>query len=102
MKEHYDFWIEKAKEHQEKKQFEEAVKCYDKIRKIQKSIEQKDFWLQKGIFLFEVGQYEEALTCFEKEIEINKEGFDSYFWMGITLYRLKNYPQSLENIDKGL
>ena len=100
MQEYIEYWTEKAKIYKINKQFEMAIKCYDRILQMKSSLQKENFWYHQGNFLMELGRYEESINYYDKDIELNKENFDSYFKKGITLYKLKKFVESNECFDK--
>lgn len=73
--------ILKGNKHFYKKEYSEAIKCYDKAIELDPS--NFDAWYSKGNVLGELGSYVEAIDCYDKAIEIdpsNAYGWDNKGW----------------------
>jgi len=95
-----EYWEQKAKDFKKNGKFEEAVKIFDKVKKITKERKDINFWYKTAIHYWDIGEFEHAKNALEKNLEINQTSYDSLFLMGKIFYKLQNYEQSLEYYNK--
>ena len=94
------YWINKGHALQNLKQYEKAIRCYDKAFEINP---QREFaWSDKGVALYNLKRYGEAIRCYDKAVEINPQ--DDFAWnnKGNALRDLKQYEEAIRCYDKSL
>jgi tetratricopeptide (TPR) repeat protein len=93
-------YILKGNEHSYKKEYNEAIRWYDKAIEI--DYNNFDLWFNKGNALDELGKYKEAIKCYDKALELNPN--DVYAWnnKGYSLYSLGNKVEAIKCYDKAL
>ena len=78
-------WHYKGVYNYEQKNYEEALKCWDKAYELEKNLVRdgnynqpfnddmvENIWFGKSIVLSELGRIEEALTCIDQAIKLNR------------------------------
>jgi len=68
--------ILKGNEYYYKKEYNEALKCYDKAIEINPN--SANAWNNKGLALVLLSNYDEALKCYDKAIEINPNSANAW------------------------
>ena len=78
-------WYYKGANYTEQKNYEEAIKCWDKAYELEKNLVRdgnynqqfdddmvENIWFGKSIALGELGRIEEALTCIDQALKLNR------------------------------
>ena len=96
LKEH----ILKGNEYYYKKEYNNAIQCYDKALEIDANY--ADAWYNKGAVLGDLLKHNEAIQCFDKAIEIDPN--NAYAWSnkGLALSNLRKYDDAIQCFDKAL
>jgi tetratricopeptide (TPR) repeat protein len=92
--------ILKGNEHYDKKEYEEAIKNYDKA--IELDPKYSDPWNNKGISLAILGKDEEAIECFDKALAIDPNYVLAWNNKGNALTNLGKYNEAIECYDKAI
>ena len=80
------------------KQFEEAIKNFDKAIEI--NSEDHESWQFRGASKFRLNQYEEAIKNFDKAIEIDPKNSNNWDWRGSAHLRLMKYELAERDFNK--
>ncbi|MGE5634650.1 MAG: tetratricopeptide repeat protein, partial [Deltaproteobacteria bacterium] len=96
LKEH----ILKGNEYYYKKEYNNAIQCYDKALEIDANY--ADAWYNKGSSLGNLLKHNEAIQCFDKAIEIDPNNAYAWSYKGVTLYKLGKRDESIQCYDKAL
>jgi tetratricopeptide (TPR) repeat protein len=84
-----------------KEEYDEAIKCYDKVLEI----DPNDIFAlnNKGLALDDLGKHDEAIKCYDKVLEIDPN-YAAAVWYnkGLALYHLGNYNEAIKCYDKAL
>ena len=97
-------FMAEAEKYYNDKNYEEAVKCYDEIIKIDSAF--KDAYNNRGLSYKNLGRYEEAITDFTKAIEIdikvntNPTYKEAYNNRGNLYNNLGRYEEAVLDFDK--
>src|SRR5690348_194625 len=92
--------ILKANEHYYKKEYDEAIECYDKALEIDPK--DADALNNKGLALNKLGKYKEAIEYYDKASEIDPKYVLAFNNIGSALCDLKKYKEAIESFDKAL
>ena len=66
-----DIWLSKGLTAYNLRNYEEAIKCYNKALELDPNF--KEAWFRKGMAIGVLGNYEVAIECHENAIEIDPE-----------------------------
>ena len=96
LKEH----ILKGNEYYYKKEYNNAIQCYDKAIEIDANY--ADAWYNKGAVLDDLLNHNEAIQCFDKALEIDPNNAYAWSYKGVTLYKLGKRDESIQCYDKAI
>jgi Flp pilus assembly protein TadD len=85
-------WFERAYSFYENKNFDEAIRCYQKAIELEPDLDAAHNNL--GIVFRHLKRYDEAETAFRKAIELNPDYAQAYSNLGILLKNLKRYDEA--------
>ena len=93
-------WYDKGLALYEFKNFEEAIKAYEKAIEI--NPKDSNAWYDKGLALYEFKNFEEAIKAYEKAIEINPKDSNAWYNKGLALYEFKNFEEAIKAYEKAI
>lgn len=82
------------------KKYKQSLKYIKKA--IKEEPEYSDNWVITGIIKVEFNDFDEALKDFNKALNINPKNFCAYRGIAFTYYRLGEYNNALQNINKAI
>ena len=74
-------WHKKGKTFSLSKNYEEAMKCYDKALELDPNV--ANSWYNKGQVFMHLENYEEAMKCFDKALELDHNHLDAWFHIAV-------------------
>jgi tetratricopeptide (TPR) repeat protein len=92
--------ILKGNEHYYNKEYNEAIKYYDKALEIDPKYALA--WNNKGVAVGKLEKYNEAIGCYDKALEIDPKDADEWYNKGNALHDLGKYKEAIECYDKAL
>ena len=92
--------ILKGNEHYYKKEYEEAIRNYDKAIRINPKY--AAVHNNKGRSLYHSKRYKEAIECSKRAVELDRKYPDAWMNIGRSLYKLGKYEEAIENLDKAV
>jgi tetratricopeptide (TPR) repeat protein len=92
--------ILKGNEHYYKKEYEEAIKWYD--RAIKKDRTKTVVWFNKGFALMRRGKYNDAVSCFDNYLKINPFNASALNNKAYSLAKINKSIEALPVVDKAL
>jgi tetratricopeptide (TPR) repeat protein len=95
-----DDWFNEGHYLDQAGKYEEAVKAYDKVLKI--NPQYADAWYNKGIALVNLRKYKEAINAYDEALKINPQYADAWYNKGIALAKLKKYKDAIKVNDEAM
>lgn len=87
-------WHKKGKTFSLSKNYEEAMKCFDKALELDPNV--ANSWFNKGQVFMHLENYEEAMHCFVKALELNHNHLDASFHLALILVRQGRKEESMK------
>lgn len=91
---------QKAKDFEDKKEYDEALQCYDEILKIRPD-DGLTITSKRRIYSM-LGKFKEAIECCDKEIEIDPQDNFAYLFKGTYLHKLGKFEEAIKCFDKSI
>ncbi|WP_343277562.1 tetratricopeptide repeat protein, partial [Kamptonema sp. UHCC 0994] len=95
-----DAWFDRAKEQDERGDFEGAIASYDKAIKFKP--DDHKVWNNRGLALFNLGQFEEAIASYDKAIEFKPDDHEAWNNRGLALDDLGRIEEAIASYDKAI
>ena len=95
-------WLNKGSLLVELKNYEEAVKCFDRVIDIAPKMVGGGAWGNKAKACIELKDYEKAVVCSDKALEINPKRAGIWNYKAYSLCELKRYKEAVECINKAI
>lgn len=97
-----DKWNNRGDAFQDKGEYEEAIRCYNKALRINDCDIRVRALGSKGNALFVLDKYDEAIQCYDKALDIDER--DELLWVlrGYSLQAQGKYKQAIQCYDKAL
>lgn len=93
-------WLERADELFEQNRFHEAVRCYEKVVKVQPNA--MTAWFKLGLALEHIEQFALAVKAYKKVTQRQAEDYLAWLKLGKVLERLRKYEEALTAYDQVL
>mgnify|MGYP003384615319 FL=1 len=95
-----DEWLEHAVHLEERSNFDDAIKCYDKVA----ALEATNFsaWFRKGVLLRKKSCFEDAIYCMNYALRLDTVNGGALSEKGLCLVHLGRHEQALTWFDKAL
>lgn len=93
-------FYERARTHQWARQFDLAIKDYD--RALARQTNDVDTWIGRGLALLGLERLDDALADFDRAIEIDPSRADGYFARSTGLMRERRYKEAIPDLDRAI
>lgn len=93
-------WLEYAVHLEQSSNFDDAIKCYDKVS----ALEASNFvaWYKKGSLLRQKGSFDDAIYCLNYALRVDTSHSGAMTEKGLCLFHLGRHEQALTWFDKAL
>jgi tetratricopeptide (TPR) repeat protein len=83
-----------------KKEYNEAIQCYDKALEIEPN--HAYVWIKKASALVDLGKLNEVIQCIDKALEIEPNDAPTWNNKGLVLAKLGKYDEAIQCYDRAL